>query len=501
MLRRAIPSVVTLLLGVAVVAWTVWLPTSLDALWPWRPVAESSTGGLLAVIWANVLQPVVAYIIMFFLVGALFRHRWRDLSGSMLLAIGLTVSITTVLKSLVGRTRPDTPWIGHLDALASYPSGHAAAGAALAIGIVQTTWALSRHLRTTVLVAVASALLAAAVAIGRLVLSVHHVSDVLGGAIVALFSAALAATVTGAWNTTPPIRNPRTIHVVWHPGRVRGRRSLERFLSRETARRGCPPPAWIPTTADDHGAGIAREAAVDGADLLLTVGGDGTTREVLGALAGNPVPVGLIPSGSANLLAKNLSLPLDAARAVRVALDSPARPLDLLRVEVDDDAPRWAVAMVGAGADAAVLRDTSELAKRAVGPFGYLLAGLRHVDVDPVATTVTLDGDTDRLDASLLLVGNVGSLHPGVTLLPAADPSDGRLDLLVATPSVRSEVLAMISGVLTRRRDIAGLERRSGHEVAMLAEHPVPFQIDGDVVGDVTRVRVTVSQGAALIVA
>lgn len=202
MLRRAIPSVVTLLLGVAVVAWTVWLPTSLDALWPWHPVAEGSTGGLLAVIWANVLQPVVAYIIMFFLVGVLFRRRWRDLSGSMLLAIGLTVSITTVLKSLVGRTRPDTPWIGHLDALASYPSGHAAAGTALAIGIVQTTWALSRHLRTTVLVAVASALLAAAVAIGRLVLSVHHVSDVLGGAIVALFSAALAATVTGAWNTT-----------------------------------------------------------------------------------------------------------------------------------------------------------------------------------------------------------------------------------------------------------------------------------------------------------
>lgn len=222
---------------------------------------------------------------------------------------------------------------------------------------------------------------------------------------------------------------------------------------------------------------------------------------MLGALAGNPVPVGLIPSGSGNLLATNLSLPLDAARAVRVALDSPARPLDLLRVEVDDDAPRWAVAMVGAGADAAVLRDTSERVKRAVGPLGYLLAGLRHVDVDPVATTVTLDGDTDRLDASLLLVGNVGSLHPGVTLLPAADPSDGRLDLLVATPSVRSEVLAMISGVLTRRRDIAGLERRSGHEVAMLAEHPVPFQIDGDVVGDVTRVRVTVSQGAALIVA
>ena len=59
----------------------------------------------------------------------------------------------------------------------------------------------------------------------------------------------------------------------------------------------------------------------------------------------------------------------------------------------------------------------------------------------------------------------------------------------------------MISGVLTRRRDIAGLERRSGDEVTMLAERPVPFQIDGDVVGDVTRVRVTVSQAAALIVA
>ncbi|AQP48779.1 hypothetical protein BW730_15965 [Tessaracoccus aquimaris] len=486
-------------LGVAVVAWALWIPTGLDALWPWPPPTAGALTGRLTVVWANVLQPVTAYLTMIGIVVALFRCRWRDLAGSVLLALAMTVSIVTVLKSLVARMRPETPWLGGLHADASFPSGHAAAGTALAIAVVQVTWALTRRLRPTLVAAVISAVVAAAVCIGRLVLAVHHVSDVLGGALIACFSAALAAVLTGAWRVTVPTRRPRTIRVIWHPNRVRGRVGLERYLAREAARRGCPPPVWLVTEDDEHTVAQARVASEEGADLVLVLGGDGTIRQVLATL-GLRASVGIVAAGSGNLLAKNLGIPLDAGRAMELALDGEGSPLDLLRVAVDADPERLAAVMVGAGADAAVVADTTERGKRVAGPFAYLAAGLRHVRATPTPARVTVDGSVIASDVSLVSVGNVGSLHPGVALLPAADPSDGRLDVLVASPRGSGDVFAMMVGVLLGRPGLRRVERLEGTRVAMSFGRPVPFQIDGDVIGSVTEVAVEVLPGAALLV-
>lgn len=498
-MRRAIPAVSLAVLGAAVIAWALWIPKGLDALWPWHPAAEGSVLGRLTVVWANVLQPVTAYLAMIGIVVALFRCRWRDLAGSVLLALALTVSMVTVLKSLVARMRPDTPWLGGLHEDASFPSGHAAAGAALAIAVVQLTWALTRRLRPTLVAAGISAVVAAAVCVGRLVLAVHHVSDVLGGALVACFSAALAAVLTGAWRVTVPAVRPRTIRVIWHPNRVRGQVGLERFLAREASRRGCPPPVWLVTEDDDHTVALARSAAEDGADLVLVFGGDGTIRQVLATL-GSRASVGIVASGSGNLLAKNLRIPLDAGRAIDLALDGVGSPLDLLRVRVAEEPERLAAVMVGAGADAAVVADTTERGKRVAGPFAYLAAGLRHVRAIPTPARVTVDDSTISGEVSLVSVGNVGSLHPGVALLPAADPADGRLDVLVASPRGSGDVFAMMLGVLLGRPDLRRVDRLHGTRVAMSFDRPVPFQVDGDVVGDVTEVAVEVQPGAALLV-
>lgn len=499
MLRRAVPVLVPLGLGAAVVAWTVFLPTGLDRLWPWAAVPAGPLASV-ALVVAFVAQPTVAYLCVLIPVTVLARRRWRDLAGSLLLATVLTLSLTTLLKSLVGRARPVTPWLQGLDPMASFPSGHASASAALAIAVTQTTWALTRRRRRTALVAASAGIVALSISVDRLVLGVHHVSDVLGAILIAGFSATLAASLTCARPVAGVSGGPRQIHVVWHPGRVRGQVGLARFLAAEARRRGWPDPHWLATSAADHGGGCARRALRDGSDLVVVLGGDGTLREVLAALARHDIPVAVVPSGSGNLLAKNLAVPLDAARAVRLALTGPARPMDLLRVEVDGGEPRWAVAMVGAGADAAVLRDTSPVAKRVVGPLGYLLAGRRHIRPLPRTATISLDGASSEQPASLVLVGNVGSLHPGIALLPEADPGDGRLDVLVASPRGRGDVVAMMAGVLLRRRRIAHVERRSGLEVCVTLNEPTPFQIDGDVIGDVVSVRVEVVPAAVSVV-
>ncbi|HET8594074.1 MAG TPA: diacylglycerol kinase family protein, partial [Intrasporangium sp.] len=121
--------------------------------------------------------------------------------------------------------------------------------------------------------------------------------------------------------------------------------------------RGWPDPVVAWTTVAQPGGPQARSATEDGADLVVVIGGDGTVREVAGALAGTGVRLGIVPRGTANLFARNLRLPyLSLRRSVAVALDGVPHDVDLGRA-------RWGrpdgavgegafVVMAGIGQDA-----------------------------------------------------------------------------------------------------------------------------------------------------
>ena len=500
-MRSRLPASVTVLAGLVLVSWSIWIPVELDRLWPFAVPGPKSWLAQGALVWGAILQPTLAYLAILALAVVAFRRRWRDLAASLVLSTALTVSLVTVLKQLIARQRPSKAWLGSLHFDASYPSGHAAAATALAIAVVSFTFCLTRRRRGSIVAALISAATAIAVMTGRLVLALHHVSDVIGGALVAAFCAALAATLTGTWANSRPTGPARSLVVICHGQRIRGRVALERYLAVEAARRGCPRPLWVETSADAAGGPQASEALADGADGVLIVGGDGTIREVLGSLAGQPVPAAIIPAGTGNLLAKNLGIPLDAARAVKLALDGKAAPFDLLKVEVAGQAPAWSAVFAGIGADAAVLADTSVQAKSAWGPLGYLLAGQRHLTASAFHATVAVDGgEAEESDPSLLLFGNLGSLHPGITLMPQADPTDARLEVLIATPRDAADVRAMITGVLLGREELPRVTRLSGRHVNVQVDSAPLMQLDGDVTGPAAQVTVSVAPGAVSLI-
>ena len=93
---------------------------------------------------------------------------------------------------------------------------------------------------------------------------------------------------------------------------------------------GWSEPTWQYTTVEDPGTGMAEQAAVSGADLVMVCGGDGTVREVCAELAGTGIPVGIIPAGTGNLLARNLDIPLYLRSAIDVALNGQDRAIDLV---------------------------------------------------------------------------------------------------------------------------------------------------------------------------
>jgi len=180
----------------------------------------------------------------------------------------------------------------------------------------------------------------------------------------------------------------------------------------------------------------ARDAIHDGAGALVAIGGDGTVHLGLQAVAGTGVPFGIVPAGTGNDFAVEALVPADPVAAARVIVEGLAagrtRRVDLGRVSGPDGYERWFGAVLGAGFDA-IVNERANAMRWPRGPFRYDLATYAELlRLRPRRYTLTLDGAARELDAVLVAVGNTASYGGGMRICPAADSTDGLLDVVVA---------------------------------------------------------------------
>lgn len=285
--------------------------------------------------------------------------------------------------------------------------------------------------------------------------------------------------------------------VIVNPSKVLDLEERRRELCAALAEAGWPEPLWLPTTPEDPGCGMAREAAAAGAEVVLVCGGDGTVMAVAGELAGTDVAVALVPSGTGNLLAANLGIPRAVPDAVAVALHGARRRIDVGEVE---GAGVFTV-MAGMGFDAAMVEQTPDDAKRRFGPAAYVASGLRNLTRHRMSLRIRLDGGRWRHHAaSTVLVANVGRLQGGIPLLPDAEPDDGLLDVAVLAPSHLSDWVRLAGGVLLGRGGAAhGLETFRARTVEILATGDEPRELDGDAIAPERRLAARVRPGALVL--
>ncbi len=286
-------------------------------------------------------------------------------------------------------------------------------------------------------------------------------------------------------------------------------------------------PLWIETSVEDPGVGQAREAVARGAEVVIATGGDGTVRAVAEAMVGTGVPMGLLPVGTGNLLARNLDIPVaDLDEALTIALDGRDRSIDVGWLEVleapapNDDEAEADLAEVGSkhlftviggvGFDAAMVADTNSTLKAKVGWMAYFAAGVRHLHGRRLEVSIQLDDQpavTTRLRT--LLVGNCGRLPGGITLIPDALVDDGTLDIaaidtrggIAGWAQLFGEVVLQGLGVKTVElpNRIGRIDHTQCRSVTARIRGGEQAQVDGDIIGRASAIKAWVEPGALVV--
>jgi len=251
-------------------------------------------------------------------------------------------------------------------------------------------------------------------------------------------------------------------------------------LAAELERRGHAARLAYTQQAGD-GAAFAGEAGPD-TDAIVVVGGDGTLNEALNGLP-TPDAVPLIPysQGTANMLARELGYPDDAAGMANVLEEGRERRVDLGTVRGADGGTGRFLLIVSSGFDAMV---TEEVKRRRAGSLGFrgyfvpiwnVLRRYREPHL-----RVVLDG-AETLDGAMVVVGNTRNYGGIFSVTDRAALDSGHFDVCVFERGSLAALLYFSAAALCRRLSLQpGIQYRTAHRIRIESDRPVAVEVDGD---------------------
>jgi diacylglycerol kinase (ATP) len=231
------------------------------------------------------------------------------------------------------------------------------------------------------------------------------------------------------------------ITIIANPAAGRGRafRIIHRLL------RCWPYKDWeyefFSTRSPEHAGILAMEQLSNPPDLLAVCGGDGTLQQVASRVPNPPFPVALLPGGTANVLARDLGLPLNPLRALEVALKRAVRRVDLGSVHARGT--HSFLLMAGVGFDAYVASKVRPAVKKRLGMPAYVVSTLHSLATYAFPEFQVLSGD-QQFTATSCLIANARGYGGGLIFTPTADMGDGLFDVLVLEGRSRRDYLRFL---------------------------------------------------------
>jgi YegS/Rv2252/BmrU family lipid kinase len=257
------------------------------------------------------------------------------------------------------------------------------------------------------------------------------------------------------------------------------------------------------THADGDGAKLARKAIEQGADLIVSYGGDGTVKDVVNGLLDYDVPMALLHGGTGNAMAYELGIPSDLEQAVDlIVYDHELRAVDVGQVvcDADPDTIGYFMLRMSMGLQTKILETASRDLKTKYGNLAYVMASLQELRVSETLTyKMIIDGKHVEGNGLTSLIAN--SAHVGgqanFTFLPTVNSADGLLDVLVIGGSFLG-TMDMIGSAL--KIEGANFEQHwQGKEISV--EEPIDqlITLDGEMFGQ-TPARVKIISNAVKII-
>jgi len=251
------------------------------------------------------------------------------------------------------------------------------------------------------------------------------------------------------------------------------------------------------TLKADKPGDIVRTRLRDGFDLAVAAGGDGTVSDVIDGLAGNATPLGIIPTGTGNLIARELGIPEDVDDAVAVIASAPrSRTVDAMRV-----GGRMFVLNASVGISAAVMGGTTRKNKNRFGRIAYLgTTILKMFTLKPRYLVVAVDGQAHAYRAVEVAIMNCGML---AKMLYSKGPEiridDGHLDVWILGLRTVRDYPRYIRGLMHGRPvDLLARFITAERSVTIRSSVPLPVQADGDIIGT-TPVELELLPGAVTV--
>jgi diacylglycerol kinase (ATP) len=278
----------------------------------------------------------------------------------------------------------------------------------------------------------------------------------------------------------------RTIRLISNPNAGRGgrRRAAEvaRFCELLAAR-GIEVET-VTTNAPGDATRLAAGAAAGGAREVIVSGGDGTINEALQGLAGTRLRLGIWPAGTANVLARELRLPFDAAGAADVIARGQTRRIYAgCATEDVSGERRYFFLMAGVGLDASVVERVRPRLKRRVGEGAFWVAGLSHLARwRPVPFDVEIEGET--YPATFAAFGRAAHYGGDLSVTPRARLDEPEFEICLVNSHSRLRFLQLLAHALGRegiRRELPGV--RYVRATRARATGEARMQVDGELTG------------------
>jgi len=237
------------------------------------------------------------------------------------------------------------------------------------------------------------------------------------------------------------------------------------------------------TRAEDTIAALVREELANGVDLVVAVGGDGTIAAVSGGMVNSSVPLGIIPTGTWNAIARNLAIPFNVARGVKVMTGRHhIKQLDLMQVGGSYQSMNLSI-----GVSSSMVASTGRTEKRRWGNLAYFSNLFKQIfGLQQHRYTIVADGKRYRGRAAEIFVANYGVV--GFNAIEAAlniKPDDGRVDVLILRARTIFDVPSLLWEILIRRQKRTPKYRQiSAEKTLTINTSPSGIvQADGDVIG------------------